>query len=56
MPSRQSRRCGASLDMGVGFAVWYSADGELAEDEVVHYYGTLALRSVGLEPTRRSEP
>jgi AcrR family transcriptional regulator len=35
------------IDLGAGVARWFRADGELSEDELVRYYGHLALRIVG---------
>ncbi|TDV57868.1 TetR/AcrR family transcriptional regulator [Actinophytocola oryzae] len=37
----------AVLDLGMGVAAWYREDGELSEDEIVWYYGDLAMRIVG---------
>nr|MDT0665131.1 TetR/AcrR family transcriptional regulator [Micromonospora sp. DSM 115978] len=37
----------AVLDLGMGLAAWYRADGDMTEDEVVYAYGGLALRLVG---------
>ncbi|MEV0431021.1 TetR/AcrR family transcriptional regulator [Micromonospora sp. NPDC050495] len=40
----------AVLDLGMGVAVWFRDDGELAEDEVVWQYSEFALRIVGAQP------
>ncbi|MFC8845918.1 MULTISPECIES: TetR/AcrR family transcriptional regulator [unclassified Micromonospora] len=37
----------AILDMGIGVAMWFRPHGELAEDEIVHQYGEMALRIAG---------
>jgi AcrR family transcriptional regulator len=37
----------AILDLGMGVAVWFRADGELTEDIVTWQYGEMALRIVG---------
>lgn len=37
----------AVLDLGMGVAVWYREDGELAEDAIVWQYGDFALRLAG---------
>lgn len=38
----------AILDLGMGVAVWFRADGELSEDAVVWQYSQFALRLVGV--------
>jgi AcrR family transcriptional regulator len=39
--------CHAIIEMGMGIALWYRADGPLSESQIAYYYSDLALRLVG---------
>ncbi|APT84311.1 TetR/AcrR family transcriptional regulator [Corynebacterium aquilae] len=37
----------ALIDMGIGVAIWYRADGEYSLEEMIAHYQDMALRTVG---------
>lgn len=42
----------AILQMGIGVAMWYRADGPMSEDEIVFEYGQLGLAIAGARPAK----
>jgi hypothetical protein len=46
----------ALIDLGIGVARWFRPDGEIPEEDMIAFYGGLALRMVGAQADAAGQP
>lgn len=46
----------ALIDLGIGVSRWFRPDGEVPEEDMIAFYGSLALRMVGAQADAAGQP